>query len=351
MNNDVANRAPTISILLPNLNTVRYLPERFETILAQTFTNWECIVVDNFSDDGAWEIIQSYAARDLRIRAKQAPRDPRGMYPNWNNCLRLARGEFVYIATSDDTMEPDCLEKLLGGLQRHPECGIAHCSLQMIDGEGRPLHGIWEEWDAVKYFGGLMAREHVRPAGHDAVVACAFYTPYWSITQLLFRRSLLEKTGPFEGKWASYGDLAWQMRATLNTRTVHIPEKLATWRIHPAQASQLEKAKQDRRKGLFVAMVEEFRNYTHRAAGLSCRGFPKGLRRFMIVKMWLELPWNGLSKSQKVSLLIRRFCREPQATIHFAQILLWRKFGRNDWEYDELRREISRLGIAKPQVF
>lgn len=342
-------RSPKISICLPNLNTARYLPERFESVLAQTFTDWELVVHDSYSDDGAWEYIKHVAASEPRIQISQGPRE--GVYAGFNACISKARGEFVYIATSDDTMEPDCLEKLLSALQRHPECGVAHCSLQIINGEGKPVQGIWEDWDAVKYFGGLMDQAHVRPIGHDAVIACAFYTPYWSITQLLFRRSLLEKTGLFEGKWASYGDLAWQMRATLNTCTVHIPEKLATWRIHPAQASQLEKAKSDRRKGLFVAMVEEFLVYTHGAAGLSCGGFPKGLRRFMVVKMWLELPWNGLSKSQKVSLLIRRFCREPQSTIHFAQILLWRKFGRNDWEHDELRREISRLGIAKPQVF
>jgi hypothetical protein len=338
----------TISICLPNLNTARYLPERFETILAQTFTDWECIVVDNFSDDGSWEIIQSYASRDPRIKATQAPRDPLGMYPNWNNCLRLARGEFIYIATSDDTMEPDCLEKLLAALRRNPTCGIAHCSLQMINAEGEPIHDVWENWEAVKYFGDLINREHVRPMGHDAVVASAFYTPYWSITQLLFRRDLLEKTGLFDGQWESYGDLAWQMRATWQTGTVHVPEKLATWRIHPAQASQLEKAKRDRREGKFVAIVEKFLAYARRERGASGTRLPGRLRRYMVMKMWMEMPWKELTAGQKVRTLIQRFLTEPRATLHFLQVLRWIKEGRPESIYAEVRKDIERLGLGQP---
>jgi glycosyltransferase involved in cell wall biosynthesis len=343
-------KGPTISICLPNLNTARYLPERFESILAQTFTDWECIVVDNFSDDGAWDIIQSYAARDPRFKATQAARDPQGMYPNWNNCLRRAEGEFIYIATSDDTMRPDCLERLLDALQRHPECAIAHCNLQMIDDQGGPINGIWENWDAVKYFGGLMDQSHVRPKGHDSVIACAFYTPYWSITQLLFRRALLEKTGLFEGKWGSYGDMAWQIRAALQTCTVHVPEKLATWRIHPAQASQGEKSKRDCRDGVFLALVEAALKYADGVSLPSQKSLPAHLRRYMVVKMWLELPWKELPSFRKIGLLMKRFITEPHATIHFVRALGWIKSGRRDLEYEVVKRDISRLGIGNPRL-
>ena len=58
------NHTPKVSILLPNLNTSKYLPARFESIQAQTFTDWETIVVDSYSSDGAWELIQQYAQND-----------------------------------------------------------------------------------------------------------------------------------------------------------------------------------------------------------------------------------------------------------------------------------------------
>src|SRR5688572_20016405 len=102
---------PRVSICLPNLNTRRYLPERIETIVGQTYPDWELIVSDNYSDDGAWEFFEALASKDPRVDAAQAPRQ--GLYANWNRCIERARGEFVYIATSDDTMAPDCLEKMV----------------------------------------------------------------------------------------------------------------------------------------------------------------------------------------------------------------------------------------------
>jgi hypothetical protein len=69
--------------------------------------------VDNYSEDGAWKYIQELAAYEPRMRNSQAPRQ--GLYANWSNCVKLARGEYVYVATSGDTMAPDCLEKNGGG--------------------------------------------------------------------------------------------------------------------------------------------------------------------------------------------------------------------------------------------
>ena len=126
---------PRVSICLPNLNNRSFLEERLATVYAQTFSDWELVVSDNYSEDGAWELFQAQALQEPRMAIAQAPRS--GMYENWNNCVRQARGEFVYIATSDDTMAPDCLEKLLAALEAHPECDLAHCPLRAIDETGR----------------------------------------------------------------------------------------------------------------------------------------------------------------------------------------------------------------------
>jgi glycosyltransferase involved in cell wall biosynthesis len=85
------SHTPLISICLPNLNNRSYLPHRFASIVSQTLDDWELIVSDNYSDDGAWEYIQEMARMDPRTRASQAPRE--GMYANWNRCIALARGK------------------------------------------------------------------------------------------------------------------------------------------------------------------------------------------------------------------------------------------------------------------
>ena len=106
---------PTVSICLPTLNAQRFLEVRMATILAQTLTDWELIVCDSFSDDGTWEYFQQFKD-DSRIRLYQVPKE--GLYAGWNECLRRCRGEYIYIATADDTMVPECLEKMVGALER-----------------------------------------------------------------------------------------------------------------------------------------------------------------------------------------------------------------------------------------
>ena len=219
--------APLVSIVLPNLNNHRFLVDRLESILAQSYPHWELIIVDSYSDDGAWTLIQDYAAKDSRFRISQAPRE--GIYPGLNRCLQLVEGEYVYIATSDDTMDPDCLEKMVAALEAHPDCGICHVCLRVIDENGETVDGKWRRFPVARFFGALMDVPHIRRAPHDGVLHCGVYTVYTSLTQFLTRRSVFEETGLFRSDWGSEGDFEWGMRAALLHSTVHLPEELATW--------------------------------------------------------------------------------------------------------------------------
>lgn len=227
---------PKVSILLPNLNNRPYLDERIRTIMDQTFSDWELVIVDNYSDDGAWEFFQERAEKDPRVKISQAPR--KGMYANWNNCIRLARGEYVYIATSDDTMTPDFLEVMVKALDEHPQCDLAHCKLKIIDENGAPHPTLpWDKFFCAAYFGDLINKEHIRMAPHDGLLHCGVKTVYTSITQLLIRRTLFDRIGLFLTNYGSIADFEWEMRASLVANTIHIPAYLATWRVHRSQGT------------------------------------------------------------------------------------------------------------------
>ena len=230
------NSAPKVSILLPNLNNRNYLDERIDCIFSQTFTDWELVIVDNCSDDGAWEFFKKVAGSDSRVRISQAPRN--GMYANWNNCIKQARGEYIYIATSDDTMMPECLECLVDALEAYPQCDIAHCCLKIIDEHGNPFHNQWDQWERVRFYGDVIQRVHIRKAPYDGFVHAGWNTVYTSITQLLIRSSLFDKIGLFRNDLGSVADFEWEMRAALISDVIHVPKYLATWRRHPAQATQ-----------------------------------------------------------------------------------------------------------------
>jgi hypothetical protein len=228
--------SPLVSVCLPNLNTYPYLRERVDTILAQTYGNWELVVSDNHSEDGAWEFFQEAARQDPRISIAQAPRE--GLYPNWNQCVRRARGEYVYIATSDDGMAPDSLEKLVAALERHPECDAAHCKLVVVDENGAPLtNQWWLEGLFGRSLPELVERRHVRRAPYDGLLCLLGDQVYYSITELMFRRSLFSRIGQFESRWGSVSDFNWYMRVGLVANIVHVPDTWATWRVHSKQAT------------------------------------------------------------------------------------------------------------------
>ncbi|MCX7914760.1 MAG: glycosyltransferase family 2 protein, partial [Verrucomicrobiae bacterium] len=137
------------------MNTRRFLPERMESILAQTLTDWELIICDSYSDDGSWEFFQKFAD-DPRVRLYQVPRA--GLYAGWNECLRRVRGRYVYIATSDDTCEPQLLERLVGVLEQHPDVAMASCNFRFIDEAGKSVAG--EQPNGAAIYGDWLQRDH-----------------------------------------------------------------------------------------------------------------------------------------------------------------------------------------------
>lgn len=230
---------PRVSILLPNRNHRPFLPERLQSILRQTFTDWELIVLDGQSDDGSWEYLQETLADDPRARLLQAP--PRGIYPSWNQCLAMARGEFVCIAPADDTMEHGFLAAMVQALDENPECDAAHCKLALIDAQGRPPADMvpWDRYYGTLYFGPRIDQFHRRRPPHDGVLTSCVRTLYTSITQLLIRRRVFQRIGLFRTDLGTHADYEWGMRLGLTSTVVHVPLRLASWRVHDNQGTDL----------------------------------------------------------------------------------------------------------------
>lgn len=224
-----------ITIILPVRNTVAYLDERIDSIIHQTNTNWNCLVLDGFSSDGSWERLQQRVGKDTRFSLKQAP--PKGIYNAWNQCIREASGDYIYIATSDDSMTHNCLNVMQSRLAEYPQCGMAHCCLQVVDADNQPLERKWSERPFTKYFGSWMERPHIRLVPHDAMLHCFAATVYLSMTQLMIRKTVFDHVGLFREDIGSMADYEWGLRASLLYPVIHIPQFLAMWRVHAQQAT------------------------------------------------------------------------------------------------------------------
>src|SRR5690242_17822584 len=116
---------PLVSVLTPVYNGAEFLSECIESVLAQTYRNWEYTIVDNCSTDGTAEIARRYAAKDSRIRVHQNAEFLRAI-PNHNNAFRQISPDSKYckVVFGDDWIFPECLEQMVTVAEENPSVGL-----------------------------------------------------------------------------------------------------------------------------------------------------------------------------------------------------------------------------------
>lgn len=126
------SRVPKVSIIIPVHNRADELPETLESIRAQTSNDWEAIVVDDHSTDGALEVARKYEREDSRFRSIQLPDPKRGAPAARNFGVQNARGEFVIFLDSDDLLSPTSVDNRLRFIDSHPDLDFAIFKLQLF---------------------------------------------------------------------------------------------------------------------------------------------------------------------------------------------------------------------------
>lgn len=214
------NAVPRLSIGLPVYNGEHYVGEAIESLLGQTYQDYELIISDNASTDRTASICESYGNQDSRIRYFRQVKNI-GLAPNHNFLIAQARGEFFKFAHHDDLSAAPLLERCVDALNRHPEAVLAYTGSAVIDSTGllretidhststslprapdrfRSMLDGWEDW-----YGGvarLKAMRAIAPHGSyhfaDRVypTELALHGIFFMIPEcLFFRRSHPEQAG------------------------------------------------------------------------------------------------------------------------------------------------------------
>jgi glycosyltransferase involved in cell wall biosynthesis len=133
-----------LSIVMPCYNSRDYLGTAIESVLSQTFSDFELIIVDDGSTDGSDEIAARYAQRDQRVRLVSSGHQGAAVARNQGN--HVARGSWIVVMDSDDVLLPHHLEKQLGFLSMHPEASVVACLPNYINTRGRILGRQFSEY-------------------------------------------------------------------------------------------------------------------------------------------------------------------------------------------------------------
>lgn len=144
-----------VTVLIPSYNHARYLKQRIESVLNQTYKNVELIIIDDCSTDGSDTLINSYL-NDCDFKYIRNSINTGTPFSAWNKITKLADGEFIWICESDDYADPRFLEVAVAKFAEVPEAVLFYCNSWIIDENDQAIghtsdyfHDIWKEtrWD------------------------------------------------------------------------------------------------------------------------------------------------------------------------------------------------------------
>jgi glycosyltransferase involved in cell wall biosynthesis len=222
---------PKVSVIVPNYNHARFLRQRVDSILAQTFQDFELILLDDCSTDDSRAILSSYAS-DSRVRTEFNDTNSGSPFKQWNKGVRLAQAPYVWIAESDDYADPRLLERLVPILDSDPNIAYAYCRSWCVSAAG--------ELDQYADFYLSTIDPHRWTADYcaDGVDECrnyfAWLTPVANASAVVFRRFLYERVGGADESLRLTGD--WKLWASiaLTGQVAYRAEPLNYFRCHSA---------------------------------------------------------------------------------------------------------------------
>ena len=269
--------APALSVLMTVYQGARYLPATLDSILNQTFGDFEFIVVDDGSTDGTGALLDAAAARDRRLSVQHNPAN-QGITRSMNRLFPLARGRYVTRHDGDDLSAPDRFAQQVAFLDAHPEVGMASSQISVIGSDGARL-------PTPRFVSGD-DNQSIQETLYDYNCLCQ--------GTVMFRRQAREAVGLYDEALELSEDYDFWLRMTEITQVVKLPAALYLYRDHASSVSHLQYGRQVLRKALSLekALARRFgdappdwlvslaaRDFLEAAVNLQSNGDTVDLRR------------------------------------------------------------------------
>lgn len=228
--------SPTVSICVPAYNAARYLRQTLESALAQTFSDFELLVVDNASADETFAIAEEYARRNPRMRVFQNDRNV-GSIGNFNRCIDLAKGEWIKFLCADDWLEPVAIERLLA--ERRTGVLVITCIEKYVCEPGMPesqrkLHLKYWQDHCLLLSRRFPRRDFVSADEFAELMAEDPTFNSMSLNSAMVHRTAFERFGRFNSDLLTLDDWEYFARVAVQTGLINVPEALTNCRIHSA---------------------------------------------------------------------------------------------------------------------
>jgi hypothetical protein len=216
-------------VVVPNYNHARYLRKRIDSVLGQTYQDFEVILLDDCSTDNSREILALYAG-DRRVTVEFNAENSGSVFKQWNKGVQMARGRYIWIAESDDYADIGLLARMVPILDEQPEVTFAYCRSWRIAEDDRRNGFADAEFDRLdsKHWTADFIADGIEELRH-------FFTlsdPISNTSAVIFRKSVYEAIGGADEQFRMCGDYKVWAAMALKGKIAYVAEPLNFYRSH-----------------------------------------------------------------------------------------------------------------------
>lgn len=228
---------PKVSIVIPNYNHRAYLEKRVNSVLQQSFTDWELIIMDDASTDGSQEYIRSLTSDHPEITAVFNEKNSGGPFHQWNRGATMAQGEYLWFAESDDFCEPGLLEKLVPVLDDHPEVGIAYAQSYLVDEQDEIINSYRKNLEFI-YKSAAWEHDFIKSGQEACRDWLLFHNPVPNASGALLRKQVFLDAGMADTGMILNGDWYLYSKMLIRSDLAFVAEHLNYFRVHASTQRQ-----------------------------------------------------------------------------------------------------------------
>ena len=245
--------SPTVSVIIPNYNHAPYLKERIDSVLNQTYQDFEVIILDDCSPDNSVEVIEQYRSNPHVSHILINEQNTRNTFIQWERGISMAKGRYIWIAESDDVAELQLLETLIGQLEHHPDASVAFCHSRLIDADGA-----------------LLSEQNTKnPAQPGQITiddSCTYlrhlliFNYIYNASMAVFRRDVYDRANPDYKQFRYCGDWHFWASVCAAGRVIEVYDMLSRFRQHQRKVTE------DSKKDVFHVWNDEMKTIRYIAS-------------------------------------------------------------------------------------
>ena len=220
----------TVSVLIPNYNHAKYLKQRIESILNQTYRDFEIIILDDCSTDRSRDIIDDYTSRFPFITSYYNSINSGSPFIQWDSGVDKAKGEFIWIAESDDFAEPTFLEKTTAIMNDNKTLGLVYCDSKVFDESNKSEYFVSER--KALFSNTKWLRDYLNSGKKEIADYLYLANTINNVSGVLFRKCKYSEAGFADHSMKFCGDWFIYLRILLISDVAYIAEPLNNFRLH-----------------------------------------------------------------------------------------------------------------------